>query len=361
MKRVRITTGARLHFGLLDIASPFGGCGVMIDRPATVVEAHPSSEFAYSQVDSSVDHRDRAIAIAGRIAERIKPGRSLPPVHVEVQSLAPAHSGLGSGTQLSLAISEAILHAYPAIPGDDSDLRLSSDVAESDPAVGQELNLGSELNGTPVLNRELWLRGADRGRRSAVGTHGYLSGGFIVEGLEADRSGVTPNPLDMRLEMPSQWRVAILFPKVPLSSDASVSGEQEQARFESLSPVAPDRRDHLAKLLTDTLVPAIKDGDFDSFCSAATRYNRLSGGLFADVQGGAYNGEATTRLIDQLLDAGFAGVGQSSWGPGVFVWHRDEESAKRFQRTWSSPQYHILVARPKDDGRCVRALPDEPA
>ncbi|EMI43001.1 beta-ribofuranosylaminobenzene 5'-phosphate synthase family [Rhodopirellula sp. SWK7] len=353
MKRVRITTGARLHFGLLDIASPFGGCGVMIDRPATVVEARPSFEFEYSQVDSSVDHRDRAIAIAERIAERIEPGRSLPPVHVEVQSLAPAHSGLGSGTQLSLAISEAILHAYPAKRGDDSDLDLSSDVAESGPAVGQDLNQGAELN------RELWLRGADRGRRSAVGTHGYLSGGFIVEGLDADRGGTTPNPLDMRLEMPSQWRVAILFPKVPLSSEVSVSGEQEQARFESLSPVPPDRRDHLAKLLTDTLVPAIKDGDFDGFCSAATRYNRLSGELFADVQGGAYNGEATTRLIDQLLDAGFDGVGQSSWGPGVFVWHRDEESAERFQRTWSSPQYHILVARPKDNGRCVKTLPDE--
>ncbi|MCM2370566.1 beta-ribofuranosylaminobenzene 5'-phosphate synthase [Aporhodopirellula aestuarii] len=328
---VRIITGARLHFGLLDIASPFGGCGVMIDQPETIVEARPSDCFEFSQVATSVDHLQRATAIAQRIGEQTHPSGALPPVHVSVKSIAPPHSGLGSGTQLSLAISEAIL-------------RTSRGVSTASGANG---SAGDVL----TVDRDLWLHAADRGRRSAVGTHGYLEGGFIVEGLESSRDADSLNALDLRLVLPEAWRVAILLPATPLPSDASVSGEQEQARFAALSAVPNDVRQSLVRFLTDALVPAIENGDFRSFCEATTAYNRSSGELFSDVQGGAYNGEETTRLIERLIETGFDGVGQSSWGPGVFVWHPDEASAEQFRCDWSGAQYNVLVARPKADGR----------
>ncbi len=332
--RVRITTGARLHFGLLDIAAPFGGCGVMIDTPKTIVTARVSTKFSFTTNVNDPDHRardhhQRATAIAQRIADATGSPASLPPVHVEVLDAAPAHTGLGSGTQLSLAIAEAILRVSP---------------------VTSSSELAADLTGIPPRVGELWLGAADRGRRSAVGTHGYLTGGFIAEGLTPARTLYPLNTLDVRLEMPPAWRVAILLP-IAADGAGTVSGDQEQAKFDALDAVSTQRRDELANILTTRLMPAIQDADFASFCDATTQYNQSSGELFALVQGGAYNGAATTHLIARLRTAGFSGVGQSSWGPGVFVWHPDEASAAQFQQHWNSPELSVFTARPQSTGR----------
>ncbi|EMI52444.1 GHMP family kinase ATP-binding protein [Rhodopirellula sallentina] len=360
MNALRITTGARLHFGLLDVVAPFGGCGVMVDQPATVVEARRASQFGYSQVNAPVDHRDRAVAVARRIADMVEPNGPLPGVHVSVRNLAPPHSGLGSGTQLSLAISEAILRVAPECFGDAA----GADTPDTDvPNIETPEDVfsasGEPVAGAAPLSGELWLRGADRGRRSAVGTHGYRLGGFLVEGVDRDGGEAIPNPLNLRLEMPLSWRVAILLPVAPVFGAGSVSGEQEQAHFDALSPVPRERRSEMTALLKDSLVPAIRDEDFERFCAATTKYNRLSGELFAPVQGGAYNGDETAALIERLLGEGFGGVGQSSWGPGVFVWHRDEASLLAFRDSWSHPGYRILTTCPKRDGRIAEWIADD--
>lgn len=328
---IRITTGARLHFGLLDIAAPFGGCGVMIDQPATIVEAAPARQFAYSDLASSAGRASRAIAIAARIAGRLALNSNLPPVSVRVIQAAPPHTGLGSGTQLSLAIAEAILCVLPS-------------------PVRPE-----QVWQTPAW-RELWLHAADRGLRSAVGTHGYQQGGFIAEGLRPEHSGDALNPLDVQLDLPSAWRATILLPAMPLGAQSAVSGEQEQAKFAALPPVSPARRQSLKQMLTGALIPAIENADFATFCDAVTQYNRSSGLLFADVQGGAYNGAATTQLVSRLLEMRYLGVGQSSWGPGVFVWHPDGRSAEAFRKRFSDSDFHVLIAAPKNDGRLLETI-----
>lgn len=340
--RVRITTGARLHFGLLDIAAPFGGCGVMIDAPQTIVTACEASEFSFTAAASNPeycvrdhdadDHQQRATAIAQRIADASGAAGNLPPVHVEVLETAPSHTGLGSGTQLSLAIAEAILRVSPIAPSPEFDV---------------------DLGGIPSQASELWLRAADRGKRSAVGTHGYLAGGFIAEGLTPTLGHQPLNTLDMHLEMPAAWRVAILLPTAPPADAVAISGDNEQAKFDALGAVAVDDRAALAEILTSRIAPAIRDTDFAAFCAATEQYNRQSGELFAAVQGGAYNGDATTHLISQIRTAGFTGVGQSSWGPGVFAWHPDEASATQFQRRWSRSGRSVFIARAQSTGRTV--------
>ena len=307
----------------------------MIDAPNTVVTAKTSVEFSFTATMNGSEHRvrehhKRAHAIAQRIADATGSAKRLPPVHVEVLDAAPAHTGLGSGTQLSLAIAEAILRVSPG-------------------AMASEL--AGDLLGMPPRAGELWLAAADRGRRSAVGTHGYLAGGFIAEGLKPSGEHDPLNPLDVRLEMPPAWRVTILLPVATPDDASTVSGEQEQAKFEALRAAAVDCRSALADILTTRLVPAIEDADFASFCAATTEYNQRSGELFASVQGGAYNGAVTTRLITRLRTAGFAGVGQSSWGPGVFVWHPDAQAAAQFEQQWSSAELQVFVARPLSTGR----------
>lgn len=313
-QRVRITTGARLHFGLLDVSAPFGGCGVMVDHPKTIVEACPADGFEF--VVSSNAFKKHAPRVRA-IAERLSIDQDLPAVRLKLVQTAPPHSGLGSGTQLSLAIAEAILCV--------------------------------SADGNEDSQRDRLLMAADRGKRSAVGTHGYFDGGFIAEGLAAT-SGDDVNQVDYRLELPDDWRIVVLLPKSPSGSAEAVSGSSEQAKFDRLR-TSSRQRQSLASILVDELIPAIEADSFENFADAVNRYNRASGMLFAAVQDGPYHGSGTTRLIEGLVASGLQGVGQSSWGPGVFVWFEDEGSAEGFCQSWDDSLHSASIMRPASSGR----------
>lgn len=316
---VRITTGARLHFGLLDVSPPFGGCGVMVSGPETIVQVQRGSEYRY-RCDDPIDlrHQQRASGIAECLG-----GGHLPHVEVRIIRTAPSHNGLGSGTQLSLAIAEAILCVA----------------------------FGKKFDHDPPAHRSALLSAADRGRRSAVGTHGYFDGGFLAEGLNVGGDEML-NPVDFRIELPASWRAVVLLPSANSTSHAhvSVSGSDEQAKFDQLPP-AESHRTNLQEILTQEIIPAARDGRFLSFVDSVTRYNRASGELFASVQGGPYNGPETTRLVQGLIADGYLGVGQSSWGPGVFVWFENEQTASRFCESVRSWPRNGLLLSPLQSGR----------
>ena len=99
---VRITTGSRLHFGLLDTAAPFGGIGVMIDQPVTEVVLSPCERFRCDDIAGP-----RVRAIAARVVE-LAGLSELPGCRITVTRRASQHSGLGSGTQLALAAAEGL-------------------------------------------------------------------------------------------------------------------------------------------------------------------------------------------------------------------------------------------------------------
>jgi predicted sugar kinase len=87
--------------------------------------------------------------------------------------------------------------------------------------------------------------------------------------------------------------------------------------------------DRLRTLAYDTIVPAVRDEDFDTFAVSIFDFNRLAGEPFHDDQGGPYAGAEVACVIDELMEMGAVGVGQSSWGPTVFAMCRDAEEAER--------------------------------
>ncbi len=281
---VRIRTGARLHFGLLDTVAPFGGIGVMTEDPATEIDVSPDQRLSCEP-----SWRSRVEPIARRVAARL--GRPEPlPCRVTIRTTPPRHSGFGSGTQFSLAVAEAMCHCA----GDRPDRE--------------------------ALARNL----AGRGSRSAVGIHGFFSGGLIHEAAD----GASPiNPVRQRVELPESWRVGLFLPH---HTEQRVSGELECDHFARVAPAPPKRRAELERQLDEQLLPAAQDADFDRFAAAVTTYNRLSGELFTAVQGGAYHGRQVAALVDWLIERGATGVGQSSWGPGVFAWFPSAEAAEQF-------------------------------
>ncbi len=331
---VRVCTGSRLHFGLLapwDAAGRrHGGVGMMVDRPRLELEARLAPE---TSVRGPLARRVEEVLSSLESDGRVSSG-----IEVEVISAPPEHSGLGAGTQLSLATARAV----------------------------------SELLGRPTADACELARWTSRGKRSAIGTHGFAVGGFLVDGghataLPADGpGGSSPSsplqsgiaPLLARFEVPESWRVLIAIPP----RERGLSGGAERDAFEKLDArgdAGLARRDELCRRVLLSLLPAVAECDFVSFSRALWELQVRVGEIFAEVQGGVFASDRVEALISYLRKTGIEGVGQSSWGPAVFAFVQDPQRATglatdiatRFDLAPSD----IVVARALNSGaRCER-------
>jgi beta-RFAP synthase len=307
---VRVTTGARLHFGLLDTVAPFGGVGLMIDRPKTEIVIRPAESF---QCPTEVS--DRVVGIAQRIAGDQR--KELPHCAVEIRTRPQPHSGLGSGTQLSLAVTEGL----------------------------------AKFCSLTIPPEDLACRIADRGKRSAVGVHGYFQGGLIYE--DVDHPGEL-NAIKERVEIEQQWCVA-LFRSSELSPP--VSGHLEQNHFHAVDKASTSQHRLLTSIINQQLIPAAVDRNFLAFSAAIRQYNHESGLLFQNVQGGPYNGPIVSELIGQLIDRGAQGVGQSSWGPTVFAWFENSAQVAAFEQSLPGGIQLLTVAKVLNGPRTLTTSP----
>ena len=306
---VSVTTGSRLHFGLLSTAAPFGGVGVMIDHPQTEIVIQPATSFQCSE-----EIRDRVLPIAKRV-QQLANQAELPTCDIKLTKRAASHSGLGSGTQLSMAVAEG-------------------------------LTKFCQLSLSP---NQLACRIACRGERSAVGVHGYFAGGLIYE--DADQP-VELNPCRTRISITEPWCVGLFQPR---KTPPPVSGQSERSHFQSLHQSSETKRRQLRSIINSEIIPAAQEKEFADFCHAVHRYNYQSGLLFEDVQGGPYNGPRVSELIDFLLHRGAMGVGQSSWGSTVFAWFENDDQATRFERDLPETAKMIAIAKPLNRSRNLSA------
>lgn len=204
-----------------------------------------------------------------------------------VVSSAPHHAGLGTGTQFQLAVAK--LQAFCA--GQDS-----SDIAALAARAG-------------------------RGRRSGIGAHGFVHGGLLVDGGRRADDGLAP--LLARLAVPESWRIVLAIP----AAGRDWHGRREQRAFEQLP--ANDERvtESLCRLTLLGLLPALAEGDLDTFGEALYELNAKAGSLFASAQGGVYASEQVASVVQYLRGQGVRGVGQSSWGPTVFAFTAADRAA----------------------------------
>jgi beta-RFAP synthase len=319
-QEVFVETAGRLHFGVLDLRGAsgrwFGGIGAAAPGPTLLVSALPGDRLEAEGPDAhrALEYARRFVAYYGlRGGARIRVHRAL-----------PTHSGLGSGTQMALAVGRAI----------------------------------AELHGLEIGAPEL-ARAVGRARRSAVGTWTFAGGGLVLDGgrrTALDQGG----PLLARLPFPSSWRCVLAVPE----AKPGVSGQDEQSAFESLP--APSERDveGVAHLVLMSLLPAVADADIGAFGSALGRIQEMTGRWFAPVQGGPFAPGASETLIGRLRDHGAHGVGQSSWGPAVYgIVDGPEAAARLAEMLRASADYPCVVyegAFPRHGARIRRARPPDP-
>src|SRR6516165_6792115 len=120
VKRVRVITSARLHLGFLDLNGDlgrrFGSIGLSIDAFETSIELRQSPKFEVFGFE-----RERGERLGIRIAESLGLATASA---MTVLSAIPAHAGLGSGTQLALAIASAFRRFSGLAPDPAGDARL---------------------------------------------------------------------------------------------------------------------------------------------------------------------------------------------------------------------------------------------
>jgi beta-ribofuranosylaminobenzene 5'-phosphate synthase len=276
---------ARLHFGVLDLRGStgrrFGGLGAAAPAPTLVLSATRAAALAVAGQDA---------ARAGEFARRFLAHHAIDGgAKIEIHRALPAHAGLGSGTQLALAVARALADIHG--------------VACDAPALA---------------------RAVDRGRRSAIGTWIFAGGGLVVEG------GRRPNrpevaPILTRLFFPATWRCVVAIPDAP----QGISGALETDAFARL-PAPPEREvERVSHLLVMGLLPALADGDLPGFGSALTTIQQITGNWWAPVQGGPFAPGPTAELVARMAEWGAAGVGQSSWGPAVYGIVEGEDAGLR--------------------------------
>src|SRR5437899_2708263 len=109
---VQVTAPSRLHFGLWSLGGgegrQFGGVGAMIEQPQLRLSLEPAQELKATGAGM-----ERVVAFARRWASF--QGSDEPACRIDVQAVIPEHVGLGSGTQLALAVA-AGLNAFCGLP-----------------------------------------------------------------------------------------------------------------------------------------------------------------------------------------------------------------------------------------------------
>ena len=101
---VTVTAAGRLHLGFLDmnggLGRRFGGLGLAIDRPVTRLTIRRVPAPAVDGLEA-----ERAARHLALLARRFGLTHAY---HLTVHEAIPAHAGLGSGTQLALAVARAL-------------------------------------------------------------------------------------------------------------------------------------------------------------------------------------------------------------------------------------------------------------
>jgi beta-RFAP synthase len=210
-----------------------------------------------------------------------------PRVELAIEAAIPMHVGLGSGTQLGLAVAAALACLH-----------------------GRALD-------APAL-----AQASGRGARSGIGIGAFEHGGFLVDGGRG--SGDAPAPLLVRLPLPEDWRVLLIFD----GGRSGLSGPAESAAFQTLPTFPEDLAGRLCRLLLLRLLPALAEGEFMPFAAAVGEIQDRLGDYFAEAQNGRYMSPAVGRALEWLRARGVAGVGQTSWGPTGFAFFASAEEAE---------------------------------
>jgi beta-RFAP synthase len=299
---VTVTVPARLHLGFLDLngglGRRFGSIGLAINGLKTSITFNAASQL---RVTGPENERVRGYLQAMQRALHIEDS-----CHVRIDEVVPAHAGLGSGTQIALAVAAGV----------------------------------RRFHGLPLDVRGDAIR-LERGARSGVGIGLFDHGGLVVDGGRGPLT--TAAPVVSRMPFPEQWRILVVLDP----HRQGVHGPDEREVFSKLAPSSDAEAAHLCRLVLMKALPALAECDIAGFGSAIKEMQVLLGDYFAAIQGGSrFSSPDVAAALTALEDDGAYGIGQSSWGPTGFAFAPSAEEANRLvESVYRHPRYRDLDIR----------------
>jgi beta-RFAP synthase len=308
---VAVETTARLHMGFVDLhgglGRRFGSIGLSLDRPSTRFTATLAQNFSATGCGAQ-----RLVEVAEHFAQRANLSGG---AHFDIASVIPEHAGLGSGTQLALAVGMALSHLH---------------------------GLGLSVDEVAVL--------AGRGMRSGIGIGAFKQGGLLVDGGRGRDTQVPP--IVARMDFPAAWRILLVYD--PHSQ--GVHGKQEVRAFGELPEFPSAQAAHIARLLLVQALPAMAEQDLESFGRAISELQRIVGDHFAPAQGGGrYISPEVGEAMAWLESRDVHCTGQSSWGPTGFAVVAGETQAGQLlpQLEHRNPRLKYEICSARNQGSLI--------
>jgi len=315
-KTISVRAHARLHMGFFDmhggLGRKFGSLGVSLATPVTEIEATLSDGLIISGElnDDEIGSISKAVQL---FQKELNVSASL---NIHVKQLIPSHFGLGSGTQIKLALL----------------------------AVIDRLN---QLN----LDHTRFSAASGRGMRSGIGLGTFWQGGVVVDAGRGNKDNVPP--IVSRLDFPENWQILLIFD----SSKQGVHGEQELRAFNNLPAFPEQLADKLCRHVLMQALPALQEYDLASFGLAVRALQQATGEHFAAAQGGLYASPKVAKVMNWLGTQHVACFGQSSWGPTGFAIFESKETAdlylKQIKKHFADKELSFMMTQGCNTGASI--------
>lgn len=290
MEKIQIKTPSRLHFGLIDMNGELGrvdgGIGAVLKEPNIIVNA----EFNEKLKINCTERLDEIQTAVNKIQNKFNINEEFNTnIKIDIENHVPAHSGLGSTTQLLLGAAKAV----------------------------------TELNGISLSARDL-SNIIGRGGTSGIGTAAFDYGGFVLDGGHGFGAGkekdtflpsskstrASPAPVLARYDIPKNWYFVLAIPEVM----SKIYGQHEVNIFQKFCPIPREEVEKLSRLILMKILPAVVEKDIDSFGDGLTGMQDIG---FKKIEVSLQNKIVVEVL--RLLKRISYGSGLSSFGPTVYA------------------------------------------
>lgn len=299
---VTVIAPARLHMGFIDLSGAlgrhFGSIGLALNEINTRLTITAADSLQVSGPSA-----ERALKCTRQFCQLLGVSDSL---NITIDNAIPEHIGLGSGTQMALAVGAALNAFY---------------------------GLGLSVREIAQLS--------DRGARSGIGIGIFEKGGLVVDGGRGPDTK-TP-PMIVQMAVPDDWRFILVFDQ----RGQGLHGEQEVSAFQQLPPFPQAQAERLCYLLLMQGLPALAERDLDKFGEVITSLQQAVGEHFAPVQGGVFTSPDVAAAMASLTTQGAVAIGQTSWGPtgfcAVATPQRAAELLAQLERQFAASPLSFLV------------------
>ncbi|MFX1237123.1 MAG: beta-ribofuranosylaminobenzene 5'-phosphate synthase [Promethearchaeota archaeon] len=335
--KIRITTPCRIHLSLIDengyTGRVDGGIGLMLDKPNVVFEASNSAnEF---QIECNHYYRESIDVINEKASRVFKMFNiSNKNFHFNLEKYYPSHVGLGSKTQLSLAIATAI----------------------------------AKLKDRNFTIQEL-TKLVERGGTSGIGWRGFEKGGFILDaghefGKGKEKETFLPSSAStsadpaltiLRYPIPDNWRFVIIIPNVRKGA----YGDEEINIFQKFAPIPRGEVNEVSHQILMKIVPGIIKNNLACFGEGLKRIQQIG---FKKIEISLQH-DIVKNLLAFLEEYGVKGYAMSSFGPSIIgITESDEEAEKLSNAVKEHLKYdgeHIYISKPNNTGAKFEILDSE--